>query len=173
MSSLPFFVVMFTNPTYTNKQFWLSIMVSGLCIGVVMILIHSFLLYYFGTDSSYWHSILYILPLLLLSIAVVVFKHLFVWESFLFKSAFLMTFMTGLIYSLMLSVFMMFSDEIFNFLNITDLFYDDNVTTQNSEIAKQLLSPTAAALSMFVVNVILNLVYSLIIATFAKQNKSV
>lgn len=178
MSSLPFFVIMFTNPTYTNKQFWLSIIVSGLCIGVIMILTHSYLLYFFGMENSYWHSLLYILPLLLLSIAVALFKHLFVWESFSFKSAFLMTFMIGLLYSIILSLFMLFSYNIFNFLDMRfslDIlsYNNEDITLQNNELTKQLLSPAATSLSMLVVNIILDLVYSLIIATFAKQNKSV
>lgn len=52
-------------------------------------------------------------------------------------------------------------------------YNNEDITLQNNELTKQLLSPAATSLSMLVVNIILDLVYSLIIATFAKQNKSV
>ena len=52
-------------------------------------------------------------------------------------------------------------------------YNNEDITLQNNELTMQLLSPAANSLSMLVVNIILDLVYSLIIATFAKQNKSV
>lgn len=73
---------------------------------------------------------------------------------------------------------MLFSYNIFNFLDMRfslDIlsYNNEDITLQNNELTKQLLSPAATSLSMLVVNIILDLVYSLIIATFAKQNKSV
>ncbi len=73
---------------------------------------------------------------------------------------------------------MLFSYNIFNFLDMKFSlgilsYNNEDITLQNNEFTKQLLSPAATSLSMLVVNVILNLVYSLIIATFAKQNNSV
>lgn len=89
-----------------------------------------------------------------------------------------MTFMIGLLYSIILSLFMLFSYNIFNFLDMKFSlgilsYNNEDITLQNNELTMQLLSPAATSLSMLVVNIILDLVYSLIIATFAKQNKSV
>lgn len=73
---------------------------------------------------------------------------------------------------------MLFSYNIFNFLDMKFSlgilsYNNEDITLQNNELTMQLLSPAANSLSMLVVNIILDLVYSLIIATFAKQNKSV
>ena len=108
-------------------------------------------------------SIIYLLPLLGSTLTLAFFKHKFVWKEFSYGAAFLMSFATGFISALIFSVFLFVA---YSFLieSRIDLFSNiDNETLQ------RLMSPSAISLSMFLINIVLSLFYSLIIAIFAKR----
>ena len=73
-----------------------------------------------------------------------------------------MSFMTGLLSAIILSLtlYVAYSQGLESRI---DLFDNDNTNLQD------MMSPKAISLSMFVINVVLSLLYSLIIAIFAKR----
>lgn len=161
--SLPFFISdMLIEPTYTTKQYWLTILLSGLTIGVLSSVVYFLLYWFLYVKQSFLFSLLYIIPLLSSTITLVVFKHKYVWNNFSYGSAFLMSFMTGLLSAIILSLtlYVAYSQGLESRI---DLFDNGNTNLQD------MMSPKAISLSMFVINVVLSLLYSLIIAIFAKR----
>ena len=153
---------MLIEPTYTTKQYWLTILLSGLTIGILSSVVYFLLYWFLYVKQSFLFSLLYIIPLLSSTITLVLFKHKYVWKNFSYGSAFLMSFMTGLLSAIILSLtlYVAYSEGLESRI---DLFDNGNTNLQD------MMSPKAISLSMFVINVVLSLLYSLIIAIFAKR----
>ena len=108
-------------------------------------------------------QIIYLIPLLGVTLTLFFFKHKYVWKEFNYGACFLMSFITGAISAIIFSAILFFSYRFFLESRI-DLF--NNI---DNETVKQLMSPIAVALSMFIINIILTLFYSPIIAIFARR----
>ena len=164
ISSLPFFIsIMLIEPTYTSKQYWLTILSAGFLIGILSSTIYFILYWFFYVQQSFIFSLIYLIPLLGSTITLFFFKQKFVWKEFTYGAAFSMSFLTGLLSAILLSIALYFAytsvleSRIELFSNI------------DNEMIQRLMSPKAVSLSMLLINVILSLFYSLIIAIFAKR----
>jgi len=113
-------------------------------------------------ESSYLFSIIYLIPFVWLSITIALFKSKFVWKEFTFGKAFLMSFICGVIASIL------FSSVIFVFYAYLGMESRIGLY-ENGRQMRELFSPLATAISMLIINVILSLIYSLIIAIFARK----
>ncbi len=154
---------MLIEPTYTSKQYWLTILSAGFLIGILSSTIYFILYWFFYVQQSFIFSLIYLIPLLGSTITIFFFKQKFVWKEFSYGAAFSMSFLTGLLSAILLSLALYFAytsvleSRIELFSNIDD------------EMLQRLMSPKAVSLSMLLINVILSLFYSLIIAIFAKR----
>lgn len=154
---------MLIEPTYTSKQYWLTILSAGFLIGILSSTIYFILYWFFYVQQSFIFSLIYLIPLLGSTITLFFFKQKFVWKEFSYGAAFSMSFLTGLLSAILLSIALYFAytsvleSRIELFSNIDD------------EMLQRLMSPKAVSLSMLLINVILSLFYSLIIAIFAKR----
>lgn len=154
---------MLIEPTYTPKQYWFTILFSGLIVGVLSIVAYFGLYWFLYVQQSFLFSIVYILPLLGSTLSLAIFKHRFVWKEFSYGSAFLMSFMIGLMSAVLLSLTLYYTYS-YGLETRIDLY-------DSSEHLQSLMSPLAISLSMLIINVFLSLFYSLIIAIFAKRKK--
>ena len=153
---------MIIEPTYTGKQYWLTTVISGLLLSVL--LSFTYIIFYerLYVESSYLFSIIYLIPFVWLSITTAIFKSRFVWKEFTFGKAFLMSFICGVIASIL------FSSVIF--ILYAYLGMESRIALyENGRRMRELFSPLATATSMLIINIILSLVYSLIIAIFARK----
>ena len=154
---------MLIEPTYTSKQYWLTILSAGFLIGILSSTIYFILYWFFYVQQSFIFSLIYLIPLLGSTITLFFFKQKFVWKEFTYGAAFSMSFLTGLLSAILLSIALYFAytsvleSRIELFSNI------------DNEMIQRLMSPKAVSLSMLLINVILSLFYSLIIAIFAKR----
>ena len=154
---------MLIEPTYTSKQYWLTILSAGFLIGILSSTIYFILYWFFYVQQSFIFSLIYLSPLLGSTITLFFFKQKFVWKEFTYGAAFSMSFLTGLLSAILLSIALYFAytsvleSRIELFSNI------------DNEMIQRLMSPKAVSLSMLLINVILSLFYSLIIAIFAKR----
>ena len=154
---------MLIEPTSTPKQYWLTILSAGFLSGILSSTVYFILYWFFYVQQSFVFSLIYLVPLLGSTITLIFFKHKFVWKKFSYGAAFSMSFLTSLISAIILSLALYFAYSSIIESRI-DLFSNiDNETLQ------RLMSPTAVSLSMFFINIILSLLYSLIIAIFAKR----
>ncbi|MBR5663738.1 MAG: DUF4199 domain-containing protein, partial [Bacteroidales bacterium] len=112
--------------------------------------------------SSYLFSIIYLIPFIWLSITLAFFKNKFVWSEFSYGKAFQMSFLSGLIGSVIFSVVIYILYAYVGIESRIGLY-------ENGRQMRQLFSPLATAISMLIMNVILSLFYSLIIAIFARK----
>ena len=153
---------MMINPTYTGKQYWLTTVVSGLLLSVILSTVYIVFYERLYVESSYLFSIIYLIPFVWLSATLAYFKNKFVWSSFPYGRAFLMGFVCGIVGAALFSgvIFLMYS--CFGMESRMGLY-------ENGRFMRELFSPKAAAISMLIINVILSLVYSLIIAIFARK----
>lgn len=154
---------MLIEPTYTPKQYWFTILCSGLIVALLSIAAYFTLYWFLYVQQSFLFSLIYIIPLLGSTITLAIFKHKFVWKEFTYGSAFLMSFMIGIISALILSLTLYFTYK-YGLETRIDLY-------DSSEHLQSLMSPLAISLSMLIINVVLSLFYSLIIAIFAKRKK--
>ena len=153
---------MIINPTYTGKQYWTTIIISGLLLSVLLSL--SYIIFYerLYVESSFLFSIIYLIPFVWLSITLAFFKNKFVWSDFSYGKAFLMSFLSGIIASIVFSgvIFILYA-----YIGI-----ESRISLyENGRMMRELFSPQATALSLLIINVILSLFYSLIIAIFARK----
>ena len=157
-----FYILMLIEPTYTKKQYWLTILLAGFILGILSSSVYLTLYWFLYVRLSFMFSLIYLVPLLGSTITVSFFKHKFVWKDFSYGAAFKMLFITGVISALILSVVLFIA---YNF------FLESRIDLYNMdyESIDRLMSPLAVSLSMFSINVILSLFYSLIIAIFAKR----
>lgn len=157
-----FYILMLIEPTYTKKQYWLTILLAGFILGILSSSVYLTLYWFLYVRLSFMFSLIYLVPLLGSTITVSFFKHKFVWKDFSYGDAFKMLFITGVISALILSVVLFIA---YNF------FLESRIDLYNMdyESIDRLMSPLAVSLSMFSINVILSLLYSLIIAIFAKR----
>ena len=153
---------MFIEPTYTSRQYWLTILLAGIVTGILTSLLYISLYWLLYVQQSFIFSLIYLIPLLCSSLTVTFFKHRFVWNNFSYASAFKMLFCTGALSALIFSIILFVAYNFFIESRI-DLF-----NYMNSETLERLMSPLSVSLSMFFTNIILSLLYSLIIAIFAK-----
>ena len=154
---------MLIEPTYTPKQYWLTILSAGFLSGILSSTVYFILYWFFYVQQSFVFSLIYLIPLLGSTITLIFFKHKFVWKKFSYGAAFSMSFLTSLISAIILSLALYFAYSSIIESRI-DLFSNiDNETLQ------RLMSPSAISLSMFLINIVLSLFYSLIIAIFAKR----
>lgn len=154
---------MLIEPTYTPRQYWLTILCSGLLSGLLSSALYFVFYWFLYVQQSYIFSAIYLSPLLVATLAMVIFKHRFVWKEFSYRAAFLMLFTIGFISAAILSAVLFFAYTFF-LESRMDLYNDIEI-----EMLQQLMSPMAISLSMFFINVALSLFYSLIIAIFAKR----
>ena len=154
---------MLIEPTYSPKQYWFTILISGLIVGVLSTVAYFVLYWFLYVQQSFLFSLIYIIPLLGTTVTLAVFKHKFVWKEFSYGTAFFMSFMIGMISALILSLTLYFT-YLYGLETRIDLY-------DSSEHLQSLMSPLAISLSMFIINVVLSLFYSLIIAIFAKRKK--
>ena len=153
---------MILEPTYTGKQFWLTTVISGLLLNVFMSIVYIVFYERLYVESSYLFSIIYLIPFVWLSITLAIFKNKFVWKEFPFGKAFLMSFLSGIIGSIL------FSGVIYAFYAFMGM--ESRISLyENGRLMRELFSPIATAVSMLIINVILTLFYSLIIAIFARK----
>ena len=153
---------MIINPTYTGKQYWTTVVVSGLLLSLLLSTAYILFYQHLYVESSYLFSILYLIPFVWLSITLAFFKNKFVWSEFSYGKAFLMSFLSGVIGSVLHSVVIFM---LFDYLELgrrMGLY-------ENGRAMRDLFSPLATAISILVINVILSLFYSLIIAIFARK----
>ena len=150
-------------PTYTLKQYWITILLSGLIIGLLCSALYFLFYWFLYVQQSFVFSLIYMLPLFGSTLTVVFFKHKFVWKRFSYGDAFLMSFVTGFVSALLFSI-SLFIAYTFILESRVDLFH--NVGSENLQ---RLMSPTVISLSMLLINIVLSFIYSLIIAIFAKR----
>ena len=113
-------------------------------------------------EYSYLFSIIYLIPFVWLCITLALFKNKFVWSEFSYGQAFWMGFLCGIIGSVI------FSGVIY--LLYAHLGMESRIGLyENGHQLRQLFSPLATAISMLIINVVLTLFYSLIIAIFARK----
>ena len=154
---------MLIEPTYTPKQYWTTILCSGLILSLLSSVLYFIFYWFFYVQQSFVFSIIYLLPLLGSTLTLAFFKHKFVWKDFSYGAAFLMSFAIGFVSALLFSS-ILFIAYTFLLESRIDLFEGiDNETLQ------LLMSPLAVSLSMFFINIVLSFIYSLIIAIFAKR----
>ena len=154
---------MLIEPTYTPKQYWTTILCSGLILSLLSSALYFAFYWFLYVQQSFVFSIIYLLPLLGSTLTLAFFKHKFVWKDFSYGAAFLMSLATGFVSSLLFSVFLFVA---YSFLIESRIDLFENI---DNETLTQLMSPLAVSLSMFFINIILSFVYSLIIAIFAKR----
>ena len=153
---------MIIEPTYTGKQYWLTTVIAGLLLSVLLSLAYVIFYQRLYVEYSYLFSIIYLIPFVWLSITLAFFKNKFVWSEFSYRQAFLMSFISGIIGSIL------FSGVIF--LLYAYLGMESRIGLyENGRQMRELFSPLATAVSMLIINIILSLVYSLIIAIFARK----
>lgn len=153
---------MIINPTYTGKQYWTTIIISGLLLSVLLSISYVVLYERLYVSSSFLFSIIYLIPFVWLSIALAFFKTKFVWDEFSYWHAFLMAFLSGVIGSVLFSGVIYLLYARLGMESRSDLY-------ENGRLMRELFSPKAIAVSMLIINVILSLLYSLIIAIFARK----
>ena len=154
---------MLIEPTYSPKQYWMTILSAGIISGILSSVVYFLLYCFFYVQQSFVFSLIYLIPLLASTVALVFFKYKFIWKNFSYCAAFFMSFLTGLLSAIILSLalYYAYSSHIESRI---ELF--NNI---DKETLQRLMSPTAVSLSMFFINIILSLLYSLIIAIFAKR----
>ena len=153
---------MIINPTYTSRQFWTTALLSGVLLSVVLSIIYIIFYERLYVESSFLFSILYFIPFVWLSSNTAFFKWKFVYSEFSYGHAFLLNLVCGLVSATL------FSGVIYVAYGCLGLesrmkIYD------NVENFKELFSPLATSISFFVINVFMTLLYSLIIAIFARK----
>ena len=154
---------MFIKPTYTSKQYWFTVLIAGILIGVLNSIVYFYLYCYLYVPRSFVFSIIYLLPLLGATLTIIIFNHKFVWKEFTYGACFSMSLLICLLSALLFSLILFLAYNYFLDSRI-DLFESvDDKTLQ------KLMTPEAISLSMFFINIILSLSYSLIIAIFAKR----
>ena len=153
---------MIINPTYTGKQYWTTVVVSGLLLSLLLSVAYTIFYERLYVASSYLFSIIYLIPFVWLSITLAFFKNKFVWSEFSYGKAFQMSFISGLIGSVIFSVVIYILYAYVGIESRIGLY-------ENGRQMRQLFSPLATAISMLIINVILSLFYSLIIAIFARK----
>ena len=153
---------MIINPTYTGKQYWTTIVISGLLLSLLLSIAYTIFYERLYVASSYLFSIIYLIPFVWLSITLAFFKNKFVWSEFSYGKAFQMSFISGLIGSVIFSVVIYILYAYVGIESRIGLY-------ENGRQMRQLFSPLATAISMLIINVILSLFYSLIIAIFARK----
>jgi len=153
---------MMIEPTYTGKQYWITTIVSGLLLSVLLSFTYVVFYQRLYVEFSYLFSIIYLIPFVWLSITLAFFKSKFVWNKFTFGQAFLMSFISGVLGSIV-------------FCGVIYLLYAKGGLEsriglyENGRQMRELFSPLATAVSMLIINVVLALFYSIIIAIFARK----
>ena len=153
---------MIIEPTYTGKQYWLTTVIAGLLLSVLLSLAYVIFYQRLYVEFSYLFSIIYLIPFVWLSITLAFFKNKFVWSEFSYGKAFLMSFLGGMIGSIVFSgvIYMLYAR--WGMESRIGLY-------ENGHQMRELFSPMATAISMLIINIVLSLFYSLIIAIFARK----
>lgn len=153
---------MIITPTYTSKQFWLTSLLSGVLLSIILSIVYITFYERLYVESSYLFSIIYLIPFVWLSATSAFFKWKFVYSEFSYGQAFLLSFICGLLASVL------FSGAIYVAYAYLGLESRMKII-DGGEHFKELFSPLATAVSLLVINVALTLLYSLIIAIFARK----
>ena len=153
---------MIIEPTYTGKQYWLTTVIAGLLLSVLLSLAYVIFYQRLYVEFSYLFSIIYLIPFVWLSITLAFFKNKFVWSEFSYGKAFLMSFLGGMIGSIVFSgvIYLLYAH--WGMESRIGLY-------ENGHQMRELFSPLATAISMLIINIVLSLFYSLIIAIFARK----
>ena len=153
---------MMIEPTYTGKQYWLTTVISGLLLSAILSLTYVIFYERLYVESSYLFSIIYLIPFVWMNATIAFFKNKYVWSRFSYGQAFLMSFICGIIGSVMFSGVILMLYTCFGMESRINLY-------ENGRMMRELFSPQATALSLLIINVILSFVYSLIISIFARK----
>ena len=153
---------MIIEPTYTGKQYWLTTVIAGLLLSVLLSFAYVIFYQRLYVEFSYLFSIIYLIPFVWLSITLAFFKNKFVWSEFSYGKAFLMSFLSGMIGSIVFSgvIYLLYAH--WGMESRIGLY-------ENGHQMRELFSPLATAVSMLIINIVLSLFYSLIIAIFARK----
>ena len=153
---------MIFNPTYTGKQYWLTTIISGLLLSALLSVAYVIFYERLYVEYSFLFSIIYLIPFIIQSVTLAIFNTKFVWSEFTYGQAFLMSLMIGIIGSVAFSgvIYLLYAH--FGMESRMGLY-------ENGSQMRELFSPLATAVSMLIINVILSLFYSLIIAIFARK----
>ena len=155
---------MIITPTYTGKQYWLTTVIAGTLLSVLLSVVYVLFYERLYVEHSYLFSIIYLIPFVCLSVTLAFFKMKYVWSEFSYKHAFVMSFVTGVVGSVLFSIFIYLLYTVFGFESRIGLY-------ENGNFMKNLFSPKATAISMLIINVVLTTIYSLIIAIFARKKE--
>ncbi|MBR6438859.1 MAG: DUF4199 domain-containing protein [Bacteroidales bacterium] len=153
---------MIFNPTYTGRQYWTTVVIAGLLTSVLLSLTYVVFYERLYVEYSYLFSIIYLIPFVAQSVTLAFFKNKFVWSEFSYGQAFLMSFITGIIGAIIFSGVIYILYAYLGMESRMELY-------ENGKMMRELFSPVATAISMLIINVILSLFYSLIIAIFARK----
>ncbi len=155
---------MIITPTYTGKQYWFTTVIAGTLLSVLLSVVYVLFYERLYVEHSYLFSIIYLIPFVWLSVTLAFFKMKYVWSEFSYKQAFVMSLLTGVIASVLFSMFIYLLYTVFGFESRIGLY-------ENGNFMKNLFSPKATAISMLIINVVLTTIYSLIIAIFARKKE--
>lgn len=150
------------NPTYTKRQYWLTALISGMLLSLILSAFYMFMYDRMYVESSYLFSIIYLFPFVWLSLTLAFFKWKFLISVFPYKQAFLLSLGTGICGSIL------FSGVIFAVLTCFGIESRMEIYN-NGERLKDFMSPQAISMSFLIINLMLSLFYSLIIAIFARK----
>ena len=135
---------MIIEPTYTGKQYWLTTVISGLLLSVVLSIAYVIFYERLYVASSFLFSIIYLIPFVWMSITVAFFKNKFVWSRFSYGKAFMMCLLCGIIASIL------FSSVIFVFYAYLGMESRMGLYA-NGTLVRELFSPKSTALSLLII----------------------
>lgn len=150
------------NLTYTKKQYWLTALISGMLLSLILSAFYMFMYDRMYVESSYLFSIIYLFPFVWLSLTLAFFKWKFVFSEFSYRQAFLLSFCTSILGSALFSGVVFVVLTYFGIESRIEIY-------NNGERLKDFMSPKAISLSFLIINLVLSLFYSLIIAIFARK----
>ncbi len=160
VSSLPFFFVMDFEPTYTTRQFALTVLIGGITTALIQSGTYILLYYFLYVKSSFLFSAIYIIPLVCIAMTLIIFKHRFVWGGFGYLKAFWLCLLTGVFASILFGLFIYVEYRYFGLEDRSSFFNED---------MKKMFSPWFIAMTMTIENIILTIIYSAITALFGKN----
>lgn len=154
---------MLIEPTYTSKQYITTILCAGSIIAILSSALYFCLYWFLYVPYSFVFSLIYILPLIGSIITLYFFRIKYVWSNFRYCAAFGLSFLTGTLSALLFSIILFIAYYFGLESRITLYEMIDN------EMLEQLMSPLAISISMFIINILLSFIFSLIFAIFAKR----
>lgn len=170
---------------FSLAEFLKAIFIVGFFSGLLTFLFYFAINVFTGSSFSVLYIIVYTFPFFVMLFQALNFRKNFADKGLFFFDTFSLTFLTGFLSAVIMSLFVFL---IYKYLNAGDIesrlrTLEASIITQSSitqiEDIKQLrntlrniLSPAKLALWMFLVNFALTIVYALIIAIFVRKEKT-